>query len=245
MPTTGQQNKRWLTISAIGLAVLLLVYYLISPWVTLARLKADAQARRTDRMERYIDFAAVRSSIKTQLLARLQEEIPADARHQGWAGVGMALAGAALEPAVYVLASPRGLVAMMNGENPLPGFDRLGIAVPQPVESSTQPELPMPPSTPPLHAVPHGPGVDATGAAREQANQPGPKDQAAVVSQAPSAAASPLPVASKRPWRLRYESLDRVVIQRQSAQAGEPYLLMQRRGWFSWLVVDVQLGRLL
>lgn len=231
MKLSQQQKKRWIIASAVGLAVLLLVYYLASPWVALARFKADAQARRTDRMSRYIDFAAVRRSIKAQLLARLQEEMPADAGSKGWASVGMALAGAALEPAVYVLASPQGLVAMMNGENPLPGFDRLGVAVPPPVVAEQRPA----PS----------PAVPPADAAQGQVNRPGSAGQPSAPQAGSGAdAASPASTAAKRPWRLRYEGLNRVVIQRQPAQADEPYLLMHRRGLFGWQVVDVHLGRL-
>lgn len=230
MNVVGKQKKSWIVAGVMGLPVLLLlVYYLASPWVILARFKADAQARRSERMSIYVDFAAVRASIKTQLLARLQEEMPgADAAGKGLAAVGMALANAALEPAVHVLASPQGLIAMMNGENPLPGFDRLGIAVPSPVApSKAQP-------------FPAAPNADAT---RNQANPLHPLHQEAA-PQTPPAAASPMSDDPKRTWRLRYVGLNRVVIQRQPAQAGEPYLLMQRRGLFGWQVVDVQLGRL-
>lgn len=223
MDVAGKQKKRWIVAGVMGLLVLLLAYYLASPWVVLARFKADAQARRSERMGTYVDFPAVRTSIKAQLLARLQEEIPeTDAAGKGLAAVGMALANAVLEPAVHVLASPQGLIAMLNGENPLPGFDRLGIAEPSPVAPS---------SDQPLHAVPNADAV------RSQTN---PLQEA--VPQTPSAAVSPTLDEAKRPWRLRYVALNRVVIQRQPAQAGEPYLLMQRRGLFSWQVVDVQLG---
>lgn len=230
MDVAGKQKKRWIVAGVMGLLVLLLAYYLASPWVVLARFKADAQARRSERMDTYVDFLAVRTSIKAQLLARLQEEMPeTDAAGKGLAAVGMALANAVLEPAVHVLASPQGLIAMLNGENPLPGFDRLGIAKPSPVAPS---------SAQPLHAAPNA------DAARNQGNSLHPLHQE-TVPQTPSAAvSSPMPEEPKRPWRLSYVGLNRVVIQRQPVQAGEPYLLMQRRGFFSWQVVDVQLGRL-
>ncbi|MDO4794503.1 MAG: DUF2939 domain-containing protein [Brachymonas sp.] len=231
MSTSKQATKPWGLAAVIGLILLLAAYYLASPWVALARLKADAQARRTDRMSQYIDFAAVRASIKAQWLARLQEEMPADDARQGLAALGMALAGAALEPVVHVLASPQGLVAMMNGENPLPGFDRLGIAVPPPVVAEQRPA----PS----------PVVPPADAAQGQVNRPGSAGQPAAPQAGSGAdAASPASTAAKRPWRLRYEGLNRVVIQRQPAHADEPYLLMHRRGLFGWQVVDVHLGRL-
>lgn len=230
MSVAGKQKKRWIVAGVMGLLVLLLACYLASPWVVLARFKADAQARRSERMSTYVDFPAVRASIKAQLLARLQEEIPeSDGAGKGLAAVGMALANAVLEPAVHVLASPQGLIAMLNGENPLPGFDRLGIAEPPPLASSSEQ---------PLHAVPNA------DAARSQTNPFHPLHQEAAPQTPSAAASSPTPDEAKRAWRLRYVGLNRVVIQRQPAQAGEPYLLMQRRGLFSWQVVDVQLGRL-
>ena len=219
---THVQKRRWIFAGAVALVVLLLAGYVASPWLMLARFKADVQARDTGRMEQFVDFPAVRASIKMQLLAHVRQEIQDSATSEGVANIGMALAGAVIDPAVRVLASPQGLVAMMNGQNPLPGFNRLGLAVP---EQAAQPQA----------RVQH----EALGG-----NAPDPGDGGQPRPQQPNPARPPSAGHARKPWRLSYVGLNRVIVQRQPAQAGEPYLLMHRRGLFGWQVVDVQLGQI-
>ena len=124
-------RKRWLTAMAVLLVLMAGGYYFASPWMMLARLKADAQARNIASMENHIDFPAVRASIKAQIQARLMARMGGHTE-DGVTALGMALANAVIDPVVVAVASPQGMVAAMNGENPLPGLNRLDIAVPQP-----------------------------------------------------------------------------------------------------------------
>ena len=142
-------KKRWFMALALALALLLTGYYFASPWAMLARFKADAQARKTDKMEKYVDFVAVRASLKAQIQERVRAKIGVE-RDNPIAAIGMGLANAVIDPVVQVAASPQGIVAMMNGENPLPGLNRLGIAVPEPLprmqpQSWEAPPDPAPP----------------------------------------------------------------------------------------------------
>ena len=132
------QKNRWMVTGAVAVLGLLIAYSIASPWVMLSRFKADAQARKTERMEIYVDFPAVRASIKTQMLARFASSMQGRT-NEGVAAIGMAFANAVIDPLVQVVASPEGVVAMMNGENPLPGFNRLGIAVPDHASAGQQP----------------------------------------------------------------------------------------------------------
>ena len=124
-------RKRWLTAMAVLLVLMAGGYYFASPWMMLARLKADAQARNIASMENHIDFPAVRASIKAQIQARLMARMGGHTE-DGVTALGMALANAVIDPVVAAVAFPQGMVAAMNGENPLPGLNRLDIAVPQP-----------------------------------------------------------------------------------------------------------------
>ena len=209
------QKNRWMMIGAVAVAVLLIAYLVASPWIMLARFKADAQARKTERMEIYVDFAAVRASIKTQLLARFAGSMQGRT-NEGVAAIGMAFANAVIDPLVQVVASPEGVVAMMNGENPLPGFNRLGIAVPEQAGIRQ-------PQAQPLERFAAG--------------------QMLPVAQGPAAAA-PAPSAPRKQWRLAYDGPNRAVIRSVPEQAGDPYLVMHRRNVFTWKVTDVQLGRI-
>ena len=205
-------KRRWFMALALALALLLAGYYVASPWAMLARFKADAQARNADKMENYVDFVAVRASLKAQIQERVRAKIGVG-RDNPIAAIGMGLANAVIEPVVQVAASPQGIVAMMNGENPLPGLNQLGIAVPEPLPR-------IQPQSWPLHPY------------------PAPPEMRKVQQQT-------APAAKRKPWRLSYQGLDHAVVRTVPFEQGEPYLVMQRRGLFTWKVVDVQLGSLL
>ena len=83
-------KKRWFMALALALALLLTGYYFASPWAMLARFKADAQARKTDKMEKYVDFVAVRASLKAQIQERVRAKIGVE-RDNPIAAIGMGL----------------------------------------------------------------------------------------------------------------------------------------------------------
>ena len=84
-------KKRWFMALALALALLLTGYYFASPWAMLARFKADAQARKTDKMKNYVDFVAVRASLKAQIQERVRAKIGVE-RDNPIAAIGMGLA---------------------------------------------------------------------------------------------------------------------------------------------------------
>ena len=88
-------RKRWLAAIAVLLVLMAGGYYFASPWMMLARLKADAQARNIASMENYIDFPAVRASIKAQIQARLMARMGGHTE-DGVTALGMALANAVI-----------------------------------------------------------------------------------------------------------------------------------------------------
>ena len=143
-------NKKHALLAAVLLLVLLLGgYFVASPWVALARFKEDARARRTEKMADYVNFPAVQASLKAQMRNKIKAEVGRQDDDFAAATqiLGAAVANLVLDPVVEKVASPQGMVAIMNGENPLPGLNKLDIAV--------QPPAPTPPTPPQPYASPH------------------------------------------------------------------------------------------
>ena len=215
-------KKKHALLAAVLLLVLLLGgYFVASPWVALARFKEDARARRTEKMADYVNFPAVQASLKAQMRNKIKAEVGRQDDDFAAAAqiLGAAVANLVLDPVVETVASPQGMVAIMNGENPLPGLNKLDIAVPQQVQppEQTAPPAPTPPQP---DALPH---AQAPGTASDAGAQP---------------------AQARRQWRLSYTGLNQAVIRAVPAEEDAPYLVMQRKGLFGWQVVDVQLGKL-
>ena len=143
-------NKKHALLAAVLLLVLLLGgYFVASPWVALARFKEDARARRTEKMADYVNFPAVQASLKAQMRNKIKAEVGRQDDDFAAATqiLGAAVANLVLDPVVEKVASPQGMVAIMNGENPLPGLNKLDIAV--------QPPAPTPPTPPQPNASLH------------------------------------------------------------------------------------------
>ena len=214
-------NKKHALLAAVLLLVLLLGgYFVASPWVALARFKEDARARRTEKMADYVNFPAVQASLKAQMRNKIKAEVGRQDDDFAAAAqiLGAAVANLVLDPIVETVASPQGMVAIMNGENPLPGLNRLDIALP--------------------------PTALAEEAAPPAAQPPSAHQQAGKPAGAPADSAGADTAKHRRQWKLAYTAWNRAVIRAVPAEEGAPYLVMQRKGLFGWQVVDVQLGKL-
>ena len=214
-------KKKHALLAAVLLLVLLLGgYFVASPWVALARFKEDARARRTEKMADYVNFPAVQASLKAQMRNKIKAEVGRQDDDFAAAAqiLGAAVANLVLDPIVETVASPQGMVAIMNGENPLPGLNRLDIA--------------LPPTALAEEAAPHA------------AQPPSAHQQAGKPAGAPADSAGADTAKHRRQWKLAYTAWNRAVIRAVPAKEGAPYLVMQRKGLFGWQVVDVQLGKL-
>ena len=138
-----KHKKRALLAAALLLVLLLGGYFVASPWLVLARFKDDARARRAEKMVDYVNFPAVQTSLKAQMRSKVKAEIGKRNSDEELAAaaelLGAAVANLVLDPVVEAVASPRGMVAIMNGENSLPGLNKLDIAVSvQPAQAPKQ-----------------------------------------------------------------------------------------------------------
>lgn len=94
------------------------LWYFESPAWTLKGMKDAAQSHDADALNGYIDYPAVRESLKAELMARMMAEAQKD--KSGFGALGMAIGSAMMGPMIDALVSPAGMRAALlasRGEN--------------------------------------------------------------------------------------------------------------------------------
>ena len=90
------------------------LWYFNSPLWTLKGIKDAAQSRDAEALNAYIDYPALRQSLKTQLTARMAAEARKD--QSGLGAFGMAVGSAMIGPMIDRLVSPAGMRAALLAE---------------------------------------------------------------------------------------------------------------------------------
>jgi hypothetical protein len=108
-------RRRTWRIAAIGAALLVIasgaLWYFESPLWTLKGIKDAAQSRDSDALNGYIDYPALRESLKAELMARMMAEAQKD--ESGFGALGMAIGSAMMGPMIDALVSPAGMRAAL------------------------------------------------------------------------------------------------------------------------------------
>jgi len=103
----------FLWMSFLGL---LAGYIYVTPYLTLLAIKRSIESKSAKEVERFIDFAYVRDSLKSQLTNHLQDEASKDKESPQFsqlsAGIGTALGGTIID----TLVQPRNLEKWLNGD---------------------------------------------------------------------------------------------------------------------------------
>lgn len=109
------RSNRILIGAGIGVAVLILAAYLASPVWALHGLTAAAKAGDRAKLERSIDFPAVRESLKTQLKTAMTRSIDQDQslRDNPFAALGQLLLGGVVDKVVDTYATPDAIANMV------------------------------------------------------------------------------------------------------------------------------------
>lgn len=103
------------SIAAIAAAIILLAgigWYVESPVYTLRGIRNAAQANDSDALSAYIDYPALRESVKSQIIARVQADV-AKRDRSGLGSFEVALASAVIGPLTDAVVSPAGVRAML------------------------------------------------------------------------------------------------------------------------------------
>jgi len=138
----GRVGRPILIASIAIVVVAALGYAYASPYIALDRLKRAADSRDVETVNAYVDYPALRDSLKLQVTGLLTRRL--DVQHNGnpLAAIGAMIGVALIGPLVDAYATPDGVAALLNG---MPPRDEPGERPPPPPAAQTD----NPPQTPP------------------------------------------------------------------------------------------------
>ncbi|MDR5750549.1 MULTISPECIES: DUF2939 domain-containing protein [unclassified Caballeronia] len=103
-------------VALVVVAALGFVY--ASPYIALDRLKRAADARDAQTVNEYVDFPALRDSLKQQVAALLTRRVDIQKSGNPLAVIGAMIGAALIGPLVDSYATPDGVAAILNGIPP-------------------------------------------------------------------------------------------------------------------------------
>ncbi len=104
-------------VSILLLIVLLGTWLFFTPHLTVNSMKSAADAGDANKLAGYVDFPAVKESLKTSIGAKISKATK-DQQDNPFAFLGAAMAMAFINPMIDAMISPSGLSMMMMGEKP-------------------------------------------------------------------------------------------------------------------------------
>jgi hypothetical protein len=110
-------SKKWKIAGALATFIVIAsstLWYFESPAWTLKGMKDAAQSHDADALNAYIDYPALRESLKSELMARMILEAQKD--KSGFGALGMALGSTVMGPMIDGLVSPAGMRAALLAE---------------------------------------------------------------------------------------------------------------------------------
>ena len=124
--------KAWLVLIGVALAAALAAWA-VSPVIAFNNLVEAARAGNRGRLERLVDFPAVRESLKAQLSARVQRAVGGGPL----GGLGALIAPSVVDQVVEAAVTPDGIAAIMrSGRAPLSEVRPGKSALPPPAETA-------------------------------------------------------------------------------------------------------------
>ncbi|MFX1761923.1 DUF2939 domain-containing protein [Paraburkholderia sp. A1RI-2L] len=221
--TYPRKSSSWKKPVAIAVAAVAIVaavgYGYASPYIALNNLKAAADARDAAALSEYVDYPALRASLKQQVGEMLQQRMEAAHASNPLMLFGAMIGNALIGPLVDAYATPEGVAALLSG---MPPTGKPG-------------EQPAP--VPPAEAPSPPPSSQAG-----QATQPAPGNP-------PAQAQSPQPQQAqpRAQTSAGYRSLNTFAVTWQrganSGYGGDRYAaILQRHGLFSWKLAAVELN---
>ncbi|MEM5325143.1 DUF2939 domain-containing protein [Paraburkholderia sp. JHI2823] len=222
--TTPRKTHGWKKTVAITVAIAMVVaavgYAYASPYIAVNRMKAAADARDAATLDQYVDYPALRLSLKQQVGEMLQRRIHAEHSSNPLVILGAVIGAALIGPLVDAYATPEGVAALLDG---------------------------MPPTGKPGDR-PHAPSPEESGAQAAQSAQSAQPAQSAPAPAAPPAAppapASGNPAPGARPvTTAAYRGLNEFALTWDRGSTGEHYAaILQRHGLFGWKLSAVELN---
>lgn len=105
--------KKWI-IAGVALLALLAGYVATGPFIAIRGIHRTLETRKLDRLERYVDFEALRGSLQAQVDESLLRAA-GDQAQGPFAQAALATLGRLSDQAVDALVSPRGVAILLEG----------------------------------------------------------------------------------------------------------------------------------
>ncbi|CAE6708579.1 hypothetical protein R69927_03731 [Paraburkholderia domus] len=213
---TRRSATRPLIVTLIVIAVIAaLGFGYASPYMALNNLKRAADARDAQTVNEYVDFPALRESLKQQVTGLLTRRIDAHGNGNPFAAIGAMIGVALIGPLVDAYATPDGVAALLNGMPPR------GDPGERPPAPPTAENTPAAAATAPDAAPP---------AAGNTANGAGNSANSATPPQPPQTTAA-------------YRGLNEFVVTYQHGAGDARYsAILRRKGLFTWKLAAVNLN---
>ena len=211
-------------IAALGFAY-------ASPYIALNNLKRAADARDAQTVNQYVDFPALRESLKQQVTGLLTRRLDAHGNGNPFAAIGAMIGVALIGPLVDAYATPDGVAALLNGMPPR-GNPGERPPVPSAANSTATAQAPAPAPVPvPAPASPAPPAAaNPANTAANNANNTSSTNTGATPPQPPQTTAG-------------YRGLNQFVVTYQHGAGDARYsAIFQREGWFTWKLAAVNLN---
>jgi hypothetical protein len=159
--THPRKTQGWKKAVAITVAVALIVavlgYSYASPYIAVNRMKAAADARDAATLNTYVDYPALRLSLKEQAGEMLQQRIGAQHSSNPLLILGAVIGAALVGPLVDAYATPEGVAALLNG---MPPTGKPGDRPQAPPPEAAQPASAAPSTAPPASAASGNPAPE-------------------------------------------------------------------------------------
>ncbi|MEX3942311.1 DUF2939 domain-containing protein [Paraburkholderia sp. BR10937] len=216
--STPRKTHGWKKPVAITVAVAMVVaaigYAYASPYIAVKHMKAAADARDAVALNEYVDYPALRLSLKQQVGKMLHRRVEGQHSSNPLLILGAVIGAALISPLVDAYATPEGVAALLDG---------------------------MPPTGKPGDR-PHAPPPAESGAPSTQSAEPAQSAPASDAPPAPAASGNPAPEA--RPVTTAgYRGLNEFGLTWDRGSTGEHYAaILQRHGLFSWKLSAVELN---
>ncbi|MCC8401674.1 DUF2939 domain-containing protein [Paraburkholderia sp. MMS20-SJTN17] len=113
----GSATRPLLITLIVVIVIAALGFVYASPYIAVNNLKRAADARDVQTVNQYVDFPALRASLKQQVADMLTRRLEADAGNK-MATIGAVIGVTLIGPLVDAYATPDGVAALLNGMPP-------------------------------------------------------------------------------------------------------------------------------
>ncbi|RDK03705.1 DUF2939 domain-containing protein [Paraburkholderia lacunae] len=116
--TKGGAARSLIVVLIVIAVVAALGFGYASPYIALNNLKRAADARDAETVNQYVDFPALRESLKQQVTGLLTHRLDSHGNGNPLAAIGAMIGVALIGPLVDAYATPDGVAALLNGMPP-------------------------------------------------------------------------------------------------------------------------------